>query len=108
LEDTSYAVTDGRINRRTDGRSCAAPRPAFAFDDAGIISNLLIIGGAHLQYVCGNQWAKFLRWRMKTVGVTDYTNYPPSKCCGRADGLDMGKRVNLPSFFCQLEIFYGQ
>jgi len=32
-----------------DGRSGAAPRPAFAFGDAGIISNLLIIGGAHLR-----------------------------------------------------------
>jgi hypothetical protein len=28
-----------------------ALRPAFAFGDTGIISNLLIIGGAHLQYV---------------------------------------------------------
>ena len=28
---------------------------------------------------------------MKTVGVTDYTNYAPQKCCGQTDGQTDGR-----------------
>ena len=37
------------------------------------LSNVHKIGGAHLQYV-NNHYAKFEYKRLKTVGVTDYTN----------------------------------
>ena len=28
---------------------------------------------------------------MKTVGVTDYTNQAPQKCCGQTDGQTKGR-----------------
>ena len=43
-----------------------------------ILSNVHKIEGAHLQWV-NNHYAKFEYKRMKTVGVTDYTNQTTSK-----------------------------
>ena len=40
------------------------------------LSNVLRIGGAHLQCV-NNHYAKFEYKGIKTVGVTDYTNMTP-------------------------------
>ena len=41
--------------------------------------------GANLQYK-NNHSEKFDYKGMKTVGVTDYTNLEPLKCCGQTDG----------------------
>ena len=35
--------------------------------------------------------AKFEYKGVKTVGVTDYTNYAPQKCCGQTDGQTDGR-----------------
>ena len=38
-----------------------------------------------------NHLAKFEYKGIKTVGVTDYTNYAPQKCCGQTDGQTDGR-----------------
>ena len=46
--------------------------------------------GAHLQCV-NNHHVKYEYKSMNTVGVTDYTNLVPLKCCGRTDGRADGR-----------------
>ena len=49
------------------------------------LSNVHKVRGAHLQCM-NNHYAKFEYKGMKTVGVTDYANLAPQKCCGQTDG----------------------
>ena len=62
------------------------------------LSNVHKIEGAHLQCM-NNHQAKFEDKGMKTVGVTDYTNQAPQKCCGQANGRTDGvdPLLDLPS-----------
>ena len=63
----------------------------------------------HIFNVCAISEQSFYdeEWKLLELQITQ-TSHPQSVADERADGLDMGKRVNLLSFFCQLEIFYGQ